>query len=110
MEDEFAGLFHRVKVAHHIPERIRLKLDLGAAGALAASWAQAEALLEQLRRTRGVRSVMVNAIARSCLIEYDRSIINPTAWVDLVEGKMTEEVRMFRSSFRDARANEIAKQ
>ncbi len=75
-----------VEIAHHIPGRIRLRLILDN---LSLSDESVQALImrfqnfkEVLNNIPGVHSIRINAIARSCTIEYDHKIIPFQAWVD----------------------------
>jgi len=74
----------RLRIAHHLPGRVRLKL---AGGALAGeSLADVRAFLGALAATPGIASAEVNPLAQSCLILYDTKVIDPATWVDLVAG------------------------
>lgn len=84
--------FHRfaryLRVAHHIPGRIRLKLDVDPD----LDQARLEAVADARRFGRvlddvpGIRSVKINLLARSCTLEYDRHVIPAAAWPDFLEG------------------------
>lgn len=79
-----------VRIAHQVPGRVRLKLDttLSLAGLSSDEWLECINLLTQLlERTLGVRSVRVNPLARSCVLEYDPKIIPSEAWGDLLASK-----------------------
>lgn len=79
-----------LSVAHHIPGRIRLKL------AASAGTAPKEAVEEAMRFSRtvtevpGIRSVSLNPLARSCVVEYDPARIPPRAWQDLIDGAVSD--------------------
>lgn len=70
------------RIAHHIPGRVRLKLD----GAAEGSAIQVRDFLDSASKASGIRSVNVNLLARSCVVEYDPGLIAPSAWQDLVDG------------------------
>jgi hypothetical protein len=78
-----------LRIAHHIPGRVRLKLEHAGAG-LAQGLAEAERFIQSAAQTDGIRKVTLNALARSCLVEYDPRIISPAAWQDLVAGKRSD--------------------
>jgi len=85
--DYFRQFASKVSIAHHIPGRIRLKLDSVELDA------QGRQLLEQasqfqhvLDATPGVKAIRLNLLARSCTIEYDPKIIPAQAWADLLAG------------------------
>ena len=74
-------------IAHHIPGRIRLKLAEGATAAVLSEGRFPTP--ERLRSVAGVRSVKLNLLARSCVVEYDPTVVPPIAWVDLLAGRRT---------------------
>ncbi|MBK1735631.1 hypothetical protein CKO15_10105 [Halorhodospira abdelmalekii] len=81
-------MLSRVRIAHHISGRIRLKLDLDLAASgfrlpSADALKQANAVLQRLP---GIAAVRINPYARSCLIEYDPEQIPDAAWSDLLTG------------------------
>ena len=59
-----------------------MKLD-GTAGGSAA---EVRRFVDAVSRAAGIRSVDVNLLARSCVVEYDPAQISPSAWQDVVEG------------------------
>lgn len=79
-------------IAHQVGGRVRLKL---AAAAFDAPVLRdgGEALRQRLAALPGVRGIGFNALARSCVIEYDPSIIADAAWPDLLGGRDTPEAR-----------------
>ncbi|MDO8607414.1 MAG: cation transporter [Phaeospirillum sp.] len=72
----------QARIAHHIPGRVRLKLEGKADGAAA----DVRHFVDAASRTSGIRSVNVNLLARSCVVEYDTALISPSAWQDIVDG------------------------
>ncbi|PWC44239.1 hypothetical protein [Azospirillum sp. TSO22-1] len=76
-----------LRIAHHIPGRVRLKLAAEPGPELAAAAGDAAALDRALRGVAGVRSVALNPLARSCTVEYDPTLIPPSAWTDLLAGR-----------------------
>jgi hypothetical protein len=78
-----------LRIAHHIPGRIRLKLlpDMDVQGPEAV--ATATRLSSALHQTPGIRSVSLNPLARSCTVEYDPSVIPAEAWSDFLKGIQT---------------------
>ena len=79
-----------IEIVHHLPGRVRLRLALDELAALGtpmqALLDQASAFKKALSAVPGVRSVRVNALARSCTVEYDAGCIPPQAWVDFLGG------------------------
>lgn len=82
--------FHRfaryLRVAHHIPGRIRLKLDVDLDKAQLEAISGARRFGRALDDVPGIRSVKVNLLARSCTLEYDATLIPADAWPDFLEG------------------------
>lgn len=94
-----------VRIAHHIPGRVRLKLDAAAlkeagvsAGALPlkGAWAGGDATLPS------VQCVRWNLLAHSCTIEYDTARIAPAAWPDLLAERDTEAAQALRALLQQA--------
>lgn len=103
--DMLQALASMLRVAHHIPGRVRIKLagdpmalpavnalqQAGRQAGLSLQRAQALADGRQLdamaRRLPGVRSLQVNLFARSCTVAYDAAVIAPAAWDDLLAGR-----------------------
>lgn len=77
-------------IAHHIPGRVRLKLAGGSSSALPAFDA-VEGFRRAVASVPGIRSVNLNLLARSCVVEYDPATIPPQAWRDAVEGTSSPE-------------------
>lgn len=78
-----AGL---LRIAHHIPGRVRLKLGASAEAGLAQAMETAKGFVACVTGVAGIRSVSLNPLARSCLVEYDPVVIPPAAWDDLIGG------------------------
>jgi hypothetical protein len=82
----------RVEIAHHVPGRIRLRLLSGAPVRAEAPGA----LKDALGRLPGIRSIRVNALARSCTIEYDLLAIPFQAWPDFFGNVQSEAAAVLR--------------
>lgn len=78
-----------LRVAHHIPGRIRLKL--AGEGGLGDVLAEVRRFAATASTAPGIRSVSLNLLARSCLVEYDPAQIAPAAWADLIAGTRSDE-------------------
>lgn len=83
-----------LRLAHQIPGRVRLKLDV--VGLLASNLGKddIEHLQSALGAMRGVRSIRLNLPARSCAVEYDSTIIPDAAWADLLAQRETPEAQV----------------
>ncbi|MBQ6656495.1 MAG: hypothetical protein IJM64_04340 [Ottowia sp.] len=99
-----------VRIAHHIPGRVRLRLDAAAlkeagisTGALRpkGAWTDDGAL-------PGVRRVSWNLLARSCTIEYDAVRIAPAAWPELLAGRDTPAAAALRALLQQAQQRALA--
>lgn len=95
-----------LRIAHQLPGRVRLKLDtaLSLAAALPSSdWLDYINLLVQLlERTAGIRSVRVNPLARSCILEYDPKVIPSEAWGDLLASKDSAAAQLLMAYLYDS--------
>ena len=89
-----------LRIVHHIPGRVRLKLLGGPA--LAGKLADAQRLLRAARAVPGIRAVDVNGPARSCVVEYDAKRIPPAAWQDLLSGAQSPDGEALLAAMLDA--------
>lgn len=80
-----------LRVAHHIPGRIRLKLASEIEADLRDAAAEVKRFVSAASSAPGIRSVSLNLLARSCLVEYDPAEIAPVAWTDLIAGIRSDE-------------------
>lgn len=78
----FLGLRRFVSIAHHVPGRIRLKLDLRALAHLPK--ADPGPFVDLVARVRGVKSTRINAAALSVVVDYDQALIAPAIWPQLL--------------------------
>ncbi len=81
-----ADLRPHVRIVHQIPGRVRLRL---AAALDTAAWRAGgdDGLRACLAALPGVRAIGFNALARSCVVEYDPALIPDAAWPDLLAGR-----------------------
>ncbi len=84
-----------LRVAHHIPGRVRLKLAAEGASGLAQVISEAKRFGQSVNKVAGIRSVNLNPLAQSCTIEYDAKVIPPEVWQDLVCGTRSAAVDIF---------------
>jgi len=82
------GFVRQLNIAHHIPGRIRLKMSGSLPHELIA---EAKRFGQALGAVEGIRSIGLNALARSCTIEYDARAIPPLAWSGFLSGETTPE-------------------
>lgn len=77
----------QLRVVHHTPGRLRLKLALtGSAELSSAVLAEILQVQQLLERRDGIRAVRLNRAALSCTIEYDPASHPPRSWDDLFAG------------------------
>lgn len=82
------GFVRQLRIAHHIPGRIRLKMSGDLPDGLLG---EARRFGKALGAVAGIRSIGLNALARSCTIEYDPRAIPPSAWSGFLAGEATPE-------------------
>lgn len=75
-----------LQIAHHIPGRVRFKLDVPVSQLRASVIDDAKQLKQAIQNIPGVRAVNLNAMARSCTVEYDHAYISPVAWEHVAAG------------------------
>jgi hypothetical protein len=107
LAENFQQLASCVEIAHHVPGRIRLRL-LPGAPAEAEPVPRTGALKDALGSFPGIRSIRVNALARSCTIEYDRQAIPFEAWPDFLGNVQSEAAAVLRRIVSNAVPNECA--
>lgn len=90
--EQFRHLTRCLDRVHHIPGRIRYRVNLAEAlGNVGRSpWGVSD-LDRVLERLPGIRSVRINLAAFSFVVEYDPRVIPPPAWDDILEGRETPE-------------------
>lgn len=110
--ERFRRFLGAVRIVHHIPGRIRMKLEPVEVDAEERDrLSAARGFQHTLDRLPGVKSLRVNLLARSCIVEYDRALIPPDAWGDLLGGvrsapaeQLWEILVTHYAEFRDAQA------
>ena len=91
----FMRLRRYVAIAHHVPGRIRLKLDLRALAELpTVDPAPFAALLD---RMQGVNSIRVNAAALSVVVDYDPAVVRAQDWERLLSEPPADAERILAS-------------
>lgn len=85
-QDSVQTFARLLRIAHHIPGRVRLKLAAEAGADLGAAVTEVKAFIGAVTSIPGIRAVSLNPLARSCVVEYDPARIPPAAWADLIGG------------------------
>lgn len=75
---------HYCRIVHHLPGRIRLRVD--PVGFKKAQAAQTEPLDTVLGRVSGIQRTEINPVAGSVVIHYDPAKLPPVLWDDLLAG------------------------
>jgi hypothetical protein len=87
-DQQLQDLCRFLSIAHHIPGRIRIRLERSALStADGFSFELLETFLDSLQRLDGIHEVQLNATVLSCTIVYDQLLITADAWVALLEGR-----------------------
>lgn len=82
---EFMKLRKHIKIAHHVPGRIRVRLMLSALKQLPDI---DPAILESLQtEAQGIDEVRINRVAGSAAISYDTTKILPASWETIINGE-----------------------
>lgn len=92
-----------LRIAHHIPGRIRLKLVVDLADADVDILGGAKRFHAALSGRAGIRSISLNPLARSCTVEYDTAVIPTSAWQDLLAGTHSAAADILLDTFGAAR-------
>ena len=86
--EQLIDLAAQTAIVHHIPGRIRLKVNLP--GLLLAKDLDASDLMKYFK---GIQDARANVAARSIVINYDERVIDPAFWELLVNGKKDPELK-----------------
>lgn len=89
-----------IGIAHHVPGRIRLKLNSRPEGLAMPSGSSLRRFQELLGRVDGVRSLRVNVLALSCTVEYDPGKLPFEAWPDFLAGTRTRAADVLEARLR----------
>jgi len=92
-----------VRIAHHIPGRIRLKLnaDMEKLRKIEHPGIDTRRFVEALNTIPGVRQLRLNKLARSVTVDYDNTIIPDQAWPDLLENRASPEATALRDCLQE---------
>jgi hypothetical protein len=84
-QQQLQDFLQLLSIAHHIPGRIRLKLEKPQeAQDFGLGINDATKFVEALRKSQGIRSTSLNTIALSCTVEYDTEVIPADTWANLL--------------------------
>lgn len=88
----FLHLRRFVSIAHHVPGRIRLKLDLAALMHLPK--VDTAPFVALVGRIKGVKTTRLNAAALTVVVEYDPHLISASLWPQLLVADAEEVQRV----------------
>ena len=97
IHDFASELANAIRIAHHVPGRIRLKLintlplQKPEAPDMNTITGKLPGILKSIEEIPGVCAVRPNLLARSCVIEYDARLIPDRAWINLLSGENSPE-------------------
>ena len=82
---EFMQLRQHIKIAHHVPGRIRVRVMLSALKQLPDI---DPTILESLQiEAQGIKEVRINRVAGSAVISYDTAKIPQASWETVINGE-----------------------
>ena len=99
--EQLCGYLNQVQIAHHLRGRIRLRMTSYPKELQPPDSQTIEQLQTLIKQAPGVRSVRINLLARSCLIEYDPKVIPDQAWKDFIAGISSTTALMLENILRD---------
>ena len=76
-----------LRVAHHVPGRIRLRLADRPEPLGLGTIDDAQRFATAIAAADGIGRISLNPLARSCTVEYDPAIIPPSAWEAVLSGQ-----------------------
>lgn len=79
------SLRRHLRVAHHVPGRIRLRFDRPAKGT-AIDTRGLKAFLDEVRAVPAIASVRLSPATLSAIVEYDPKALRPAFWSTLLSG------------------------
>jgi hypothetical protein len=108
--DTFAALLARLEIAHQTPGRVRLKLKPALAGApLSFDKNGLLRFFARLETLPGIVGVRPNLLAKSCVIEYDKTALPDTLWREALAADATPAANAFRKRLYAAASGEEAR-
>ncbi|HLA36265.1 MAG TPA: cation transporter [Rhodocyclaceae bacterium] len=78
-----------IRIAHQIPGRVRFKFDAIVLDDPQLKRLDPASVQNALAGLHGVKSIHLNPLARSCVVEYDSDVIPDSAWSDALAGRRT---------------------
>lgn len=92
--DRFLALRNSMKIAHHIPGRIRLKIGLSVLKELGPiSNSEIDSFLNSID---GIKDVRINKAAGSVVIAYAADKVEPSQWDVLINGDSAQAVPLLK--------------
>lgn len=98
--DELLNYLDKVNIAHHIRGRVRLRLT-SYPKELSSPESYLSSFQSILDKTPGIKSVRMNLLARSCLVEYDPNLIPDQAWKDFIAHINSSDAQILEQTMRN---------
>ena len=91
--NEFLNIRRHLKIVHHVPGRIRLRVS-------ASLFKEAKGIDKQMvdrviNAIEGISDVRINAVAATLVITYVTKILKPDWWTDLIEANDDKASALF---------------
>lgn len=103
--DVFLELRKHLSIVHHIPGRIRLKVNTTI---LKAFDNVDSGLIDKvLGEIEGIQDVNVNVLARSVRIQYSIKQLQPSWWDTLVNAEEQDALKLFKSLLKNQLASAV---
>jgi hypothetical protein len=104
--DLFLRLRRHLKIVHHVPGRVRLRV--GASIVKEVKGVDASVLDKILGAISGIKDIRVNAMAGSVVIQYVADELKPSWWDTLVNGEDDQSVELMNSLLQDKLAPAVS--
>ncbi len=104
--DKFLALRRHLKIAHHIPGRVRLRAGPSIFTELATI--DASVFDRMLQAIDGIEDVRINKMAGSVVIVYAADTVEPDHWHTLINGEDADAILLMKSLLNGSTPQETA--
>lgn len=91
--DDIIPLLKEIKIAHHIPGRIRLRFN----NSILAMWPKLNGIEKKIQEVadqiEAIRDIRLNFNAGSVVVQYDTDILPPDFWQDVIVEKDVKRLK-----------------
>ena len=92
-DDFILPLLKEIKIAHHIPGRIRLRFN----STILAVWPKLNGIEKKIQketdRIEAIKDIRLNLNAGSVVVQYDTDILPPDFWQDVIVEKNVKRLK-----------------